>query len=139
MNLLKQWLALPTALVVAFGTAGTVVSQSIVITPASEPIQVSGTSGGSKIDSGCAGHIAASPNHVVQVAEDVNLRFTLQSQGQPALLIRSASGQTFCVPADSYSGGKVEIPGRWSKGAYSVYVGDRSNGQYPYSLSISRN
>jgi hypothetical protein len=76
---------------------------------------------------------------VVQVAEDANLRITLQAGGQPSLLIRNPSGQEFCVPADSYSGGKIDIPGRWTKGNYSVYVGDRSNGQYPYTLSISHN
>ena len=138
MNQITRWLAIPAAAAIALGTAGTAISQSIVITPSSQPVQVSGTSGGNKTDSGCAGHISASPNHVVQVSEDSTLRFALQAGGQPALLIRSATGQNFCVPADSDSGGKVQITGLW-KGTYSVYVGDRTNGQHPYSLSISRN
>jgi hypothetical protein len=100
---------------------------------------MNGTSGGTQKDTGCAGSIAASPNHVVQVTEDSDLRFSLQGAGEPALLIRSSTGQSFCVPADSYSNGKVEIPGRWRKGTYSVYIGDRANGRHAYTLQIARN
>jgi hypothetical protein len=120
-------------------TTAAAVSQSIAITPNSQPVEVNGTSGGTQKDKSCAGYIAASPNHTVQVMEDSNLLFRLQSSGQPALLIRSATGQDFCVPADSFSGGKVEIPGRWSRGKYLVFVGDRAGGQHSYTLSISRN
>lgn len=119
--------------------AGSALSETIAIAPTSQAVQVSGTSGGGQKDSGCAGNIAASPNHTIQVTEDTSLRFTLQaSGGQPTLLIRGASGQNFCVAADSYSNGKVVIPGRWSRGTYSVFVGDRANGRHPYTLSISR-
>jgi hypothetical protein len=123
---------------IVLSTATAAFSQTISIKPNSAPIQVAGTSGGAQTDS-CAGKIAAAPNHVVQVTEDANLSFTLQAAGQPALLIRSEAGKTFCVPADSLSGGTVKIPGRWTKGNYSVFVGDRANGQHPYTLSISRN
>ena len=138
MKTFKRWLGIPIAVTIALGTASTVLSQSVAITPSSQTIQLNGTSGGSKQDSkGCAGSIAPAPNHVVQVTEDANLQFTLQSSGEPALLIRSSAGQDFCVPADSYSNGKITIPGRWNKGTYSVYVGDRAKGQHPYTLSIS--
>ena len=139
MKTFRRWLSIPIAATIALGTASTVLSQAVAITPNSQTIQLNGTSGGSKQDSkGCAGSISSNPNHVVQVTEDANLQFTLQSSGEPALLIRSSSGQDFCVPADSYSNGKITIPGRWNKGTYSVFVGDRAKGQHPYTLSISR-
>ncbi|XGV96416.1 MAG: hypothetical protein ACAF41_27250 [Leptolyngbya sp. BL-A-14] len=139
MKAFKRWSVIPITVAIAWGTASTVLSQAVAITPSSQTIQLSGTSGGSKVDAkGCAGSIAAAPNHVVQLTDDANLQFTLQSSGEPTLLIRSGSGQDFCVPADSYSNGKITIPGRWSKGTYSVYVGDRAKGQHPYTLSISR-
>ena len=139
MNTLKRWLVVPLGLAIAGVTAAATFSQPIAITPSSQPVQVNGTSGGSQKDKSCAGYIATSPNHVIQVTEDSNLLFRLQSSGQPALLIRSAAGQDFCVPADSFSGGQVEIPGRWSRGKYLVFVGDRAGGQHSYTLSISRN
>ncbi len=135
-----RWSLIPLALAIALGSSEIAMSQPIMISSASLPVQVSGTSGGNQKDAGCAGYISATPNHVIQVTEDADLRFDLQgSGGQPALLIRGSTGQNFCVPADSYSNGKIEIPGRWRKGTYSVYVGDRTNGHYSYTLSISRN
>jgi hypothetical protein len=139
MNKLTRWLAIPTTLAIALGTTTAALSQMVAITPNSPTIELTGMSGGGNKDKSCAGYIAATPNHTIQITEDSSLQFTLQaSGGQPALLIRSASGQDFCVPADSYSGGKVQIPGRWSKGNYSVFVGDRANGQHSYTLTISR-
>ncbi len=137
MKAIARWLMVPVGVAIVLSTAQAALSQSINISPNSQPIQVNGTSGGDRNDS-CAGHIAAAPNHVVNVTEDSDLRFVLQSQGEPTLLIRTASGQNFCVPADQYSNGKVEIPGRWPKGTYSVYVGDRANGHHAYTLMISR-
>jgi len=139
MRHITRWFALPAALAIALGTAGSVLSQPIAITPSTQTIQVSGTSGGSKNGGNCAGAIAASPNHVIQITEDTNLQFTLQAGKDSSLLIRSASGQTFCVPADDYSKGKITVPGRWTKGTYAIFVGDRANGQIPYTLSIAPN
>lgn len=140
MKTLARWLAIPATMALSLSVADIALSQLIAITPSSSTVQVKGTSGGTQADASCAKHIAGSPNHVIQVTEDTNLRFSLQAVGgEPALLIRSATGQDYCVPADSDSGGKVTIPGRWSKGNYSVFVGDRANGQFPYTLSISRN
>jgi hypothetical protein len=140
MKGLKRYLIMPVGVAIALlGSAEIALGQSVTITPSSQPIQMNGTSGGTQKDTGCAGSIAASPNHVVQVTEDSDLRFSLQGAGEPALLIRSSTGQSFCVPADSYSNGKVEIPGRWRKGTYSVYIGDRANGRHAYTLQIARN
>lgn len=139
---MKQWIhrtLAPLVVAMTLTAAKAIVAQTIAISSASEAVQLTGSSGGSRKDPNCAGNIANFPNHVIQVADDSNLRFTLQAQGKPALLIQSASGQRFCVAADSFSGGKVEIPGRWPQGVYQVFVGDRSNGQYPYTLVISPN
>jgi hypothetical protein len=127
---------IPMALAIALGNVKAAISQTIKISSNSQPVQVSGQSGGDQLNK-CAGYISPTPNHVIQVTEDANLRFVLQGGGQPALLIRGTNGQSFCVPADSYSDGKIEIPGRWPKGIYSVYVGDRANGHHAYTLGIS--
>ncbi len=121
------------------GSAAIAVSQPITVAPSSQLIPMSGTSGGTQKDGSCAGFIAAVPNHLIQVTEDTDLRFVLQGTGEPALLIRSSTGQSFCVPADSYSNGKVEISGRWRRGTYSVFVGDLANGHHAYILQIARN
>ncbi len=140
MNKYNLWLAIPTAIMVTLGGATAALSQArVAITPGSQTIELKGISGGSQKDKSCAGYIASTPNHMIQVEADTNLRLTLQAPGQPALLIRSPSGQEFCVPADSYSGGRVDMPGRWTKGVYAVFVGDRANGQNPYTLSITPN
>lgn len=135
---LRQLPAIPIALVLAIATIKPALSQPITVSSTSQPIQLSGNSGGNQKDSSCAGFIAPSPNHVIQVVEDADLRFVLQGAGQMALLIRSSTGQSFCVPADSYSQGKVVIPGRWHKGTYSVFVGDRANESHSYTLQIAQ-
>lgn len=133
-------LAIPTALAIALGGVNPAISQSVAIAPGSATVQLTGKSGGSRADGSCAGNISNTPNHTLTVPQDMNLRFTLQAEGgQPALLIRSPSGENFCVPADSYSNGRVVIPGRWEKGLYSIFVGDRANGSHSYTLSISAN
>lgn len=101
-----------------------------------DPLVVRGTSGGGK-RSDC-GNIAAKPNQVIQVKEPLPyLRLTVKSAGQPTLLIQGPGGR-FCVLADRYSGGNPEISGYWQAGRYSLYVGDRAQGQHPYTLSVSQ-
>jgi hypothetical protein len=101
-----------------------------------DPLVVRGTSGGAK-SSDC-GNIAAKPNQVIQVKEPLPyLRLTVKSAGQPTLLIQGPGGR-FCVLADRYSGGNPEISGYWQAGRYSLYVGDRAQGQHPYTLSVSQ-
>ncbi len=101
-----------------------------------DPLTLNGKSGGSQ-SSNC-GNIAATPNQVIQVTKALPyLRLTVESEGKPTLLIEGPGGR-FCVLADSYSGGKPEISGYWQEGTYSVRVGDLSQGQYNYTLSISQ-
>ncbi|MGI0486897.1 hypothetical protein ACN4EK_15765 [Pantanalinema rosaneae CENA516] len=139
MNTAIRWLIVSASVAGTLVSAGRGLAQTIAINSGSNPIQVTGISGGERKDSGCAGYIAVTPNHRIEITEDSDLKFVLQGSGQPTLLIRSSTGQDFCVPSDSYSGGKIEIPGRWSKGMYDIFVGDRQHGQSPYTLSISHN
>jgi hypothetical protein len=140
MKGLKRFLVVPISAAIALvGSVEIGLSQPITVTPGSQPLPVSGTSGGKQKDASCAGYIAAAPNHIVQVTEDADLRFILQGSGEPALLIRSSAGQSFCVPADHDANGKVEISGLLRRGTYSVYVGDRANGHHSYTLQIARN
>ena len=132
-------MVVPAALAMLLSSAGVVRSQSIQISPgfAPDPLVVNGTSGGSTASQGC-GMIGAEPNHVLTLNANFNyLRINVQSAGQPTLLIKGPSG-TSCVPADSFSGGTIQVPGYWDKGTYSVYIGDRAGGQHPYTLSLTQ-
>lgn len=139
MNTAIRWVIVLASVAGMLASASRGLAQTIAINSGSNPIQVTGMSGGQQKDSSCAGYIAATPNHRIEITADSDLKFVLQAAGQPTLLIRSSTGQDFCVPSDSYSGGKIEIPGRWSQGTYDIFVGDRNQGQNPYTLSISRN
>ncbi|MBD1822017.1 hypothetical protein H6F51_05835 [Cyanobacteria bacterium FACHB-DQ100] len=132
-----RWSIFPTAIAAVLAISGMAAGQMVSVSPNTQPITLNGTSGGTKKDSSCAGFTSDQPNHTVQVTADSNLRFTLQGSGQPTLLITGAQGQAFCVQADRLSNGKVEIPGRWTRGTYSVFVGDRAQSQNPYTLSIA--
>ncbi|WP_071189327.1 hypothetical protein [Trichormus sp. NMC-1] len=101
-----------------------------------DPTIVNGTSGGN-VKSNC-GDITTAPNQVIKVKEPLPyLRLTVESQGKPTLLIDGPGGR-FCVMADNYSGNKPEQSGFWQVGQYSIYIGDLSQQQYPYTLSISQ-
>ncbi|MBD2509700.1 hypothetical protein H6G91_20790 [Nostoc muscorum FACHB-395] len=101
-----------------------------------DPLVLNGKSGGT-VKSNC-GNITTEPSQVIQVTESLPyLRLTVESQGKPTLLIDGPGGR-FCVMADSYSGGKPEQSGYWQVGRYSVYVGELSQQQHNYSLSISQ-
>ncbi|MDJ0773328.1 MAG: hypothetical protein QNJ49_07840 [Mastigocoleus sp. MO_167.B18] len=101
-----------------------------------DPLIFNGKSGGNH-HSNC-GFIAEKPNQIIQIAESLPyLRFTVEGTGKPTLLIEGPGGR-FCVLADNYSGDKPEISGYWNPGRYSLHVGDISQGEYNYTLSISQ-
>ncbi|HEY9665505.1 MAG TPA: hypothetical protein V6C91_01810 [Coleofasciculaceae cyanobacterium] len=140
MKTLKQWMVAPAALAMLLSSTGVAFSQPIQISPGfkPDPLVVNGTSGGSVQSQGC-GTIGNQPNHVLTLTNDFNyLRIDVQGAGQPTLLIKSPSG-TSCVPADNFSGGKIQAPGFWEKGSYSISVGNLAGGQHPYTLSITQN
>ncbi len=102
-----------------------------------DPLTVNGTSGGSN-KTNC-GNIATTPNQIIQVKEALPyLRFTVESEGKPTLLIDGPGGR-FCVLTDKLAGSKPEISGFWPAGKYSVYVGQSESGNSPYRLHISKN
>ena len=102
----------------------------------SDPLVLNGKSGGN-VHSNC-GNISEQPSQIIQVKKTIPyLRLTVDSPGQPTLLIDGPGGR-FCVLADSYSGNKPEFSGFWKAGEYSLYIGELSKQQYNYTLSISQ-
>jgi hypothetical protein len=111
---------------------------SVAISPKlqSDPLVLNGKSGGN-VNSNC-GNISATPSQIIQVTKSLPyLRLSVDSPGQPTLLIDGPGGR-FCVLADSYSGSKPELSGYWQAGNYSLYIGELSQQQYNYTLSISQ-
>ena len=101
-----------------------------------DPLIVNGMSGeGKKSDCGI---INAASSQIIQVTEPLPyLRLTVESKGQPTLLIDGPGGR-FCILSDNLSGGKPELSGFWQAGKYSVSVGQLSQEQHGYSLTISQ-
>ncbi len=138
MRKYQHWFTVPTALVVALTLAGTAEGKPLSLAPGfkPDPQVLAGTSGNTK--SGDCGYVSEAPSQVIQVTQAVPyLRFAVQSEGQPTLLIDGPGGR-FCSLADTYSKKPAQISGFWSPGTYSVYVGNRAQGQHAYQLSISQ-
>jgi hypothetical protein len=128
------------AISIALATSTAVISNSAmaqvqVIDPA-QTTTLTGTSGGTARDAACAGSIADAPNHQVKIAQDSNLTFALEGADDATLLILGPQKQRFCVQADKVSKGKIEIPGRWSRGTYDVFVGTRNRNRAAYTITI---
>lgn len=136
----NKWLIVPTALAVIFTNATVSMSGVPVIEVArtfeSDPIVLNGTSGGTN-KTNC-GAIAKAPNQVLRItAGQINyMRIKVKAEGAPTLLVDGPGGK-FCVLATA--GEDLEMSGVWTKGNYSIYVGDRAGNSYPYSLSITQN
>ncbi len=140
MKTLRLLIAVPAALVMSLALTEANLAQvsRVQITPNSqaEPIRLQGTSGGS-VSSNC-GKIANAPNHVIQLTKPLPyLRLTVDSPGQPTLLIDGPGGR-FCVLADDYSQNQPELTGYWQAGEYSLYIGELSASKHTYTLSISQ-
>ncbi|MEA5616384.1 hypothetical protein VB711_00810 [Cronbergia sp. UHCC 0137] len=103
---------------------------------ANDPIIINGESL-QTVPSNC-GNITPIPNQVIKVTESLPyLRLTVESKGNPTLLVDGPGGR-FCLLPDDYSGQKPELSGYWQAGEYSLYVGDLSEKKYSYTLSISQ-
>jgi hypothetical protein len=138
MKTFNNWLVIPTALAMLSISAGAAHPQTTQIAPGfrPDPLVITGTSGGGQ-NKGC-GMTGATPNHQFSLSANFNyLRFTVQSTGQPTLLIEGPTGSS-CVQADSFSQGTIQAPGYWEKGTYRVYIGDRTGAQKAYTLSITQ-
>lgn len=125
-------------LAIILTAAGTVRSQPLQIAPGfREPLSVSGVSGGPN-NSGDCGFVSQGPNQVVEVTQDLPYwRIAVQTAGAPSLMIQGPRGR-FCVLPANAAAGNVEFSGYGDKGTYTIFVGDRAQGQHPYSLSITQ-
>jgi hypothetical protein len=126
------------ALAMILAPVGAVRSQPLQIAPGfPEPLTISGVSGGPN-NSGDCGFVSQAPNHVINVTQDLPYwRIAVQTAGAPSLMIQGPRGR-FCVLPANAAAGNVEFSGYGDKGIYTIFVGDRSQGQHPYSLSISQ-
>ena len=79
-----------------------------------------------------------SPNWKIEMTQPFPyLRFSIQSEGEPVLIIDGPGGR-FCVLGDNYSGDHPEMSGLWDAGEYNIYIGNRTPGEYSYTLTISQ-
>jgi hypothetical protein len=100
-----------------------------------DPTNLTGTSGGS-VKTDC-GNISTTPSQVIEVKEPLPyLQLTVESKGQPTLLIDGPGGR-FCVLSND-GDSKPKFSGYWTVGKYSVYVGELSKQDHNYTLSISQ-
>lgn len=137
----KYWMVVPTVLATIVTSAGVASSNPPVLEMArssqTEPIVVSGTSGGTN-KTNC-GNIGSAPNQVVKVTQGQidYMRFSVKAEGQPTMVVEGPGGR-FCVLADKASGESPEMSGVWPAGTYKIFIGDRSGGQHPFTLSITQ-
>ncbi|AFZ11735.1 hypothetical protein Cri9333_0818 [Crinalium epipsammum PCC 9333] len=137
----KYWILIPSIIALIFSSTGAALSGSVIaLNPGfkEDPMTFSGKSGGTKQTPDC-GKVAATPNHQIKMTQDFQyLRFSLQSSGNPTLLIQEPGGKRTCLSADSFSEGNIESPGYWKQGLYSIYVGDRAGKANQYTLSLTQ-
>ncbi len=125
---------LPLVAVLAMGSAA---KAQIISTPLSEPLELTGQTGGS--DSTACGNISRSDGQTIRVTEPfASLSFEVESEGDYTLLITGPNGFRECVFAHNYDGGVIQAPGLLDQGQYQVFVGDRSGESHPYTLLISQ-
>jgi hypothetical protein len=101
-----------------------------------DPIILTGMSGGT-VNTDC-GYISTTPSQVIEMTDSVPyLQLRVESEGQATLLIDGPGGR-FCVLSNDDLKSKPKLSGYWTKGKYSVYVGELSKQNYNYTLSISQ-
>lgn len=123
-----NWTIVPTAIAATFAMI-TMAAADTLKTPLTSAVTVSGNSG--QIQSEC-GYNSGAPAQVVIVDQPTPLRFTLQGDGQPTLWIKGPVNRCVMTP-----GSAIDVPGVWAQGSYSIFVGNQSQGNYTYTLSIS--
>lgn len=135
MKLTFRWPLVPTAIALVLAIATAVHGQPVQ-TPLSAPVLRNGTTGAT--EAGSCGFIPNAPSQVVVVSSPTALRFNVRGEGQPTLMIAGPGVPNRCAMADNQSGGVVEVPGYWSQGTYSLFIGNRTRGTFPYTLSITQ-
>jgi hypothetical protein len=120
-------------------TIGALASQAqtvISINSNSPVVTVEGNSGGNTQDKSCAGFISDVPNYTVEMTEDSDRQFQIKGNRDTTLLVLNSQGKRFCVQADELSAGEAELTGRWKKGTYRVYIGNKTQTRSNYKLMI---
>ena len=123
-----RWLAIPAALAMAFSTVSVVRGESL--NGGFGQKTYSGTVTG--VQSNCD-QLSATPHAVTLTKNFSNLRFTLESAGQPILKITGPGGLNECIMTP---GNVLEAPGFWTQGNYSISIGARQPGSHSYTLKI---
>jgi len=83
----------------------------------------------SDYDNQCVGYVDSSPDHRVRITEAMNLSFNVRSDTDSILLIIGPGG----IRCNS----SAQISGRFERGTYQVYVGNRTSGSHGrYILTI---
>jgi len=82
----------------------------------------------------CLGLIDRTPDHLIDVQEDLTLTLTVDSTTDSTLIVQGPSG-VFCDD-DSAGGNDARISARLAAGQYAVYVGDIQQSGY-YRLTLS--
>lgn len=132
-----RWLAVPLALVSALSLSPAARAQGLV-TPLSGSSEQSGLSGGGQ--SSACGNLPAAPSQTLHVTEAfAAIDITLQGEGALTLLITGPGGFSECRTTDRFNAGQINAPGLLNQGVYSIYVGNESGAQTPYTLSIRQN
>jgi len=102
-----------------------------------ETVEVTGRSGGPQSTE--CGYISQSPNHTVQVTDDVaSLDIRVTSSGHYSLLVQGDDGFSECVMAHTYDGGAIQSIGAVTQGTYRIYVGDFDGASHPFTLTIDQ-
>lgn len=102
----------------------------------SAPIVVRGQSGGPH--SSPCGLISQNPIRSILLPQPLDfLRVQVQGGTTATLYIDGPGGNDFCVQADEFSKGRMDVSGYWPKGVYNIYVGDRTRNRQPFTLNIS--
>lgn len=99
--------------------------------------QAGGTRRAVDLAAGCAGSIAQTPDHVIELLAAQELMFRVRSDGDTTLVIQGPDGLVLC--ADDDDGLDPIVRAALQPGFYSVYVGAYDDDAVPaYSLSVSR-
>lgn len=141
MKQLKPWMIVPTTLAILLGNTGLLHSETVErLTPGFNSLKLEGTAAQGD---NCQ-VTTIKPQYRISLEQDFgSLTFTVESAGQPALIIEplDLNGQPVvsarqCVLAAN-PGQTVEVPGYWEAATYRIYIVD-STGEKPYTLFISQ-
>ncbi len=110
---------------------------------APDPMTLNGTAGGpiqaSTLSPDCRGSVGLTPNHTFTLTAPFStLRFSVTSNADTTIAVRSPTGQMFCN--DDTNGLNPEIVNSFPAGQVQVYVGvySMSEGMPAYTMAVSQ-